>query len=58
MATRRPTTLSAPPPKPTLSMEEWEAKAPLGELEARSVNLLKAASERSPLPIKVGSLSL
>ncbi|KAI0088101.1 Sec34-domain-containing protein [Irpex rosettiformis] len=53
MATRRPTmTTVAPHPKPALSLEEWESRAPLGELETRSVSLLKAVSERSTLPVK------
>ncbi|GLB40619.1 putative sec34-like family protein [Lyophyllum shimeji] len=42
-------------PKPTISMEEWEAKAPLGELETRSINAIKLASERTPLPSKFSS---
>lgn len=37
-------------------MEEWEAKAPLGEVELRSVNLVKAANEKTPLPSKVRTL--
>ncbi|KAI0338277.1 Sec34-domain-containing protein [Trametopsis cervina] len=54
MAAKRPTTLtpSSPRPKPTLSLEEWESKAPLSDTENRSVNLLKAASERTSLPVK------
>ena len=56
MATRRPTTTTAVTlPKPTLNLEEWETKAPLGELETRSVSLLRAVSERSTLPVKVCS---
>lgn len=42
-------------PKSIISVEDWEAKAPLGDLETRSVNLIKAASERAPLPLKVAS---
>ncbi|KAF8072123.1 Sec34-like family-domain-containing protein [Lyophyllum atratum] len=42
-------------PKPTISMEEWEAKAPLGELETRSISAIKVASERRPLPSKFSS---
>lgn len=34
-------------------MEEWEALAPLTDIENRSVTLLKAATEKSSLPIKV-----
>ncbi|KAH9839058.1 Sec34-like family-domain-containing protein [Rhodofomes roseus] len=41
-----------PHAKPVISMEEWETKAPLGEVEARSVNLIKAASEKAALPLK------
>ena len=42
-----------PKPKPNISVEEWEAKAPLGDIEVRSVNAVKSASERVPLPPKV-----
>lgn len=54
-AARRPpvhTSLS-PHPKTVVSVEEWEAKAPLGDIETRSVSLIKAASERTALPFKV-----
>jgi hypothetical protein len=44
-------------PKNTLSVEDWEAKAPLSDLETRSINLIKAASEKVPLPAKVAYLS-
>jgi conserved oligomeric Golgi complex subunit 3 len=47
-----PPTLS-PHTKPPISVEEWESKAPLGELETKSVNTLKVASEKIPLPPKV-----
>jgi hypothetical protein len=47
-----PATLS-PHPKPALSLEEWEARAPLGDLEIKSVNALKLAAEKAPLPLKV-----
>jgi len=40
-------------PKPVISVEDWEAKAPLGELETRSVSVIKAASEKASLPSKV-----
>jgi len=36
-----------------VSIEDWEAKAPIGDVEIRSVSLLRAASERIPLPFKV-----
>ncbi|RDB16287.1 Conserved oligomeric Golgi complex subunit 3 [Hypsizygus marmoreus] len=51
---RRPTapTSLTPQPKAIISMEEWEAKAPLGELETRSIGAIKASSERVPLPLK------
>ncbi|KAH6906569.1 COG3 protein [Coprinopsis sp. MPI-PUGE-AT-0042] len=48
----RPTSLKPTQPAPSLSVEEWESKAPLGELEIRSVNAVKAASEKVPLPLK------
>ncbi|OBZ70966.1 Guanine nucleotide-binding protein subunit alpha [Grifola frondosa] len=38
--------------EPTISVEEWEAKSPLGDLEARSINAIKVASERTALPLK------
>ncbi|KZT04128.1 Sec34-domain-containing protein [Laetiporus sulphureus 93-53] len=47
-----PLTSLTPHPKPTISVEEWEARAPLGELEMRSVNLVKAASEKAVVPSK------
>ncbi|KAH9993581.1 Sec34-like family-domain-containing protein [Russula vinacea] len=37
-----------PLPKSTLTIEEWEAKAPLGDAETKSVAVLKAANERRP----------
>ena len=40
--------IRSPHPKSTLTIEEWEAKAPLGEAEAKSIATIKAASERSP----------
>ncbi|KAF8149366.1 Sec34-like family-domain-containing protein [Crassisporium funariophilum] len=41
-----------PQPKPTISLEEWEAKAPLGDLQIRSINAIKASTEKVPLPLK------
>ncbi|TFK18235.1 hypothetical protein FA15DRAFT_710054 [Coprinopsis marcescibilis] len=35
-----------------LSVEEWEANAPLTDLQIRSVNTIKAASENAPFPLK------
>jgi hypothetical protein len=43
------------PAKPTISVEEWEAKAPLLDSAAKSINAIKAASENRPLPPKVRS---
>ncbi|KAI0279908.1 Sec34-like family-domain-containing protein [Russula aff. rugulosa BPL654] len=37
-----------PHPKSTLSIEEWEAKAPLGDAETKSIAAIKTASERRP----------
>lgn len=39
--------------RPAITLEDWELKAPLGDIETRSVNLIKAASERTTLPFKV-----
>ena len=39
--------------KPTISVEEWEAKAPLLDSATRSINAIKVASENRPLPPKV-----
>lgn len=46
-----------PAPKPSLSVEEWEAKAPLSDLATRSISAIKAASEKPPLPLKVSTFS-
>jgi hypothetical protein len=49
-----PTSLSlTPQPKLTISVEEWEAKAPLSDLHLRSINAIRLASEKVPLPLKV-----
>ncbi|KAG1751418.1 Sec34-like family-domain-containing protein [Suillus paluster] len=45
-------TASTPRPKPQLTIEEWEAKAPLSDLALKSVAAIKAASEKTPLPLK------
>ena len=50
MAARKPVT---PMMRPAITLEDWELKAPLGDIETRSVNLIKAASERTTLPFKV-----
>ena len=41
------------PARPTISVEEWEAKAPLLDSATKSINAIKAASENRPLPPKV-----
>jgi conserved oligomeric Golgi complex subunit 3 len=46
-------TLAPTPSKPTISVEEWEAKAPLLDSAMKSINIIKAASENRPLPLKV-----
>ncbi|KAI0266947.1 Sec34-like family-domain-containing protein [Gloeopeniophorella convolvens] len=38
----------SPHPKATITMEEWEAKAPLSDIENKSVAAVKAASEQRP----------
>jgi len=43
----------APSIKQAISVEEWETKAGLEELEMKSVSVLKAASDKAPLPLKV-----
>ncbi|EAU90936.2 COG3 protein [Coprinopsis cinerea okayama7 len=50
----RPSPLKSQQPSaaPTLSVEEWEAKAPLGDLEIRSVNAIKQATDKVPMPLK------
>lgn len=58
MASSRPAQRRGPPQlttqtKNTLSVEEWEAKAPLSDLEIRSINLVKSANEKVPFPVKV-----
>lgn len=52
---KRPPNLTTLTPyaKPTITVEEWEASAPLGEVEARSVSYVQSANERSALPLKV-----
>ncbi|KAF6744945.1 COG3 protein [Ephemerocybe angulata] len=50
-ATTRNSTLT-PGAYTALSVEEWESKAPLGDLEIRSVTAVKTASERIPYPLK------
>lgn len=43
------------PPRLVLSVEEWESKAPLGDVAIKSINAVKAAGETVPLPLKVCS---
>ncbi|PSS38005.1 hypothetical protein PHLCEN_2v145 [Hermanssonia centrifuga] len=53
MARRQtPATPVVPQSRPVINLEEWETRAPLGDVETRSVNLVKAASERFALPLK------
>ncbi len=42
-----------PQSRPVINLEEWETRAPLGDIETRSVNLVKATSEHFALPLKV-----
>ena len=41
--------IRSPIPRPALTIEEWEAKAPLGDVEIKSVAALKAACELTPV---------
>jgi hypothetical protein len=55
---RRPNVITpslAPSPhaKPTLSVEEWESRAPLDDVEVRSVLSLKIKCEEKKPPPKV-----
>lgn len=59
---RRPAThvlsFNSPHPsisKPSISLDEWESKAALGELENTSVSAVKSALDRPSLSFKVGS---
>lgn len=36
-----------------ISLEEWEANAPLSEAEVRSISVIQRACEDKPLPSKV-----
>jgi len=47
--------LAPTPAKLTISVEEWEAKAPLLDSATKSINAIKVASENRPLPPKVRS---
>ena len=41
--------IRSPHPRNALTIEEWEAKAPLGDVEIKSVATLKAACEQTPV---------
>ena len=53
--------IRSPLSRSALTIEEWEAKAPLGDVEAKSVAAIKAANEQRPdlqlsqLTVRVGS---
>ncbi|EJD02929.1 Sec34-domain-containing protein [Fomitiporia mediterranea MF3/22] len=44
--------IPSPHPKPTVSLEEWEAKAPLSDTELRSVTAIQDALREKALPLK------
>ena len=50
---QRPVLAPSPHPKPALGVEEWDSKAPLGDVQVQSVNGLKKACETRKLPSKV-----
>ena len=41
--------IRTPNPRPALTIKEWEANAPLGDVEIKSVAVLKAACEQRPV---------
>lgn len=47
-----PSLAPSPHPKPALSVEEWESKAPLDDVEVRSVLSLKIRCEEKKPPLK------
>ncbi|THH31401.1 hypothetical protein EUX98_g2790 [Antrodiella citrinella] len=49
---RAPAANLIPHAKSVISVEEWEAKTPLGDVETKSVHVVKKASEHTPLPQK------
>ena len=55
---RTGTPVLAPSPyaKPTITLEEWESKAPLTDKELRSVSSVQKAQGNKPLPLKVSIL--
>lgn len=44
--------------KPVLSLEDWEARAPLSDEEVQSIGLVKQRFGERALPDKVGGLSI
>lgn len=48
-----PPSAPSPYPKPAITVEEWELKAPLGDIENKSVNVVKLAAESVPVVLKV-----
>lgn len=48
-----PPSAPSPHPKPALTVEEWEAKAPLGDVETKSVEVIKRAAKSVPVILKV-----
>ncbi|KLO14272.1 Sec34-domain-containing protein [Schizopora paradoxa] len=54
---RTGTPVLAPSPyaKPTITLEEWESKAPLTDKELRSVSSVQKAQGNKPLPLKSSS---
>jgi hypothetical protein len=51
-ASRAGTPLAA---KPVISLEDWEARAPLSDEEVQSIGLVKERFGERPLPEKVSS---
>lgn len=45
-------------PKTQITLEEWEAKAPLSDLALKSVTAIQMAMESAPLPLKVSLYSI
>lgn len=45
--------MAYPRSKRIVSLEEWEAKAPLSDLELASISALRAANSVIPLPLSV-----
>ena len=48
---------STPQSKPQLTVEKWETRAPLSDMALKSVAVVKAANEKTPLPLKVQSIA-